>query len=133
MTLNRVREAIQIEVSKPGPAPREYDLVVKVEDAEGNSLKVTDTSNIVFTINCASAPPLMSGDVVRITKVIKAANERTLETTEHTNFMFIDKWFKVYQKFHQKIENEFHSLTDTILGFYKCENQQTDDGYFGGG
>lgn len=39
----------------------------------------------------------------------------------------------MHKKFHQKIENEFHSLTDVILGFYKCENQQTDDGYFGGG
>lgn len=31
----------------------------------------------------------------------------------------IEEWFKVYQKFNQKIEQEFQSITDLILGFNK--------------
>ena len=86
-----------------------------------------------FTIICPSKPSYKSGDVLRITKCVKGSSERTLEAKSWTNFMLIEKWFKVHKKFHQKIENESHPLTDVILGFYKCENQQTDDGHFGGG
>jgi hypothetical protein len=133
MTLNRVREYIQLEATKPQSYEREYDLVVKIEEAEPDHLKVTDTSNMLFTIQCEKMNhSFKSGDVLRVAKVIKGSDERTLRAMEFTNFMSIDKWFKVHQKFHQKIENEFHSLTDVILGFYKCESLQ-DDGYFGGG
>ena len=43
--------------------------------------------------------------------------EKTLEFTNHTNVLMIGEWFKVYQKFNQKIEQEFQSITDLILGF----------------
>lgn len=45
--------------------------------------------------------------------------EKTLEFTNHTNVLMIEEWFKVYQKFNQKIEQEFQSITDLILGFNK--------------
>ena len=133
MTLNRVREYIQNELKNPAGYEREYDLVVKIEEVSDCSLKVTDTSNLPFTIICPNKLPYKSGDVLRITKCIKGPSERTLEAKSWSNFLQIEKWFRVHKKFHQKIENEFHSLTDVILGFYKCESQQIDDGHFGGG
>ena len=39
-----------------------------------------------------------------------------LVPTDHSNILTVSKSFKLYQKFHTKIENLECSLTDAILG-----------------
>ena len=147
MLLSKVREHIAHDLTNPMSYGREFDIVVKVEEMiemepksqksitgeeqpTKTTLKVTDTSGLLFDVIVPSklVPRGVKIDsVVRICKLGKSKEDRTLEAKGHTNIMVIDEWFKMYKKFHLKIQNESLDCTDIILGYNRDKQQQTNE------
>lgn len=85
-------------------------------------VKVSDTSQMAFELIVPESlmpPGVQVGDVIRVKSVVASTdpdNRQVLVPTDHSNILTISKAFKLYQKFHTKIENLESSLTDAILG-----------------
>jgi hypothetical protein len=59
------------------------------------------------------------GNVIRIKSVVSSIlNEykNVLVPTDHSNILQIHRSFKLFKRFHEKIENTEHDLTKAILG-----------------
>ena len=62
---------------------------------------------------------LKPGDVIRIKSVVASTEtnyRNVLVPTDHSNLLFIHKSFKLYQRFHNKIENTEYDLSVAVLG-----------------
>lgn len=78
---------------------------------------------------------LKPGDVIRIKSVVastQAEHRNVLVPTDHSNLLLIHKSFKLYQRFHNKIENTEYDLSVAVLGCAVTKPPQfvrnTDDG-----
>lgn len=78
---------------------------------------------------------LKPGDVIRIKSVVASTqpdHRNVLVPTDHSNLLLIHKSFKLYQRFHNKIENTEYDLSVAVLGCAMTKPPQfvrnTDDG-----
>lgn len=117
-------------------------------------IKITDTSNILIDLNIPTRMLHQNVDlgcVLRVTKVKGATYVRepgtsskdeipphllrTLVYTDHSNIMVIDPYFKVHQKFENKIEHDYQDAVELIIGAKKQENDNLQglvtENYFG--
>ena len=78
---------------------------------------------------------LKIGDVIRIKSVVastSAEHKTVLVPTDHSNLLLIHKSFKLYKRFHNKIESTEYDLSMAVLGS-SCTKpptfvRNTDDG-----
>ena len=62
---------------------------------------------------------LKAGDVIRIKSVVASTapdHKTVLVPTDHSNLLMIHKTFKLYGRFHKRIENTEYDLSTAILG-----------------
>ena len=62
---------------------------------------------------------LKPGDVIRIKSVVASMSpdhRNVLVPTDHSNLLLIHKSFKLYHRFHSKIENTEYDLSVAVLG-----------------
>ena len=62
---------------------------------------------------------LAIGNVIRVKSVVASThpqNRNVLVPTDHSNVLLIQDTFKLYHKFHKRIENTEFLLHDAILG-----------------
>ena len=78
---------------------------------------------------------LRAGDVIRIKSVVASTapdHKTVLVPTDHSNLLQIHKSFKLYGRFHRKIENTEYDLSTAILGCATTKPPQfvrnSDDG-----
>ena len=78
---------------------------------------------------------LKPGDVIRIKSVVASIEKdhrNVLVPTDHSNLLIIHESFKLYKRFHNKIENTEYNLAVAILGCQSTKPPQfvrnSDDG-----
>lgn len=86
------------------------------------SIKISDSATIAFELwvpDYMIPEKLKSGDVIRIKSVVASTatdHKTVLVPTDHSNLLMIHKSFKLYGRFHKKIENTEYDLSVAILG-----------------
>ena len=78
---------------------------------------------------------LKIGDVIRIKSVVASTSSEhktVLVPTDHSNLLLIHKSFKLYKRFHNKIESTEYDLSMAVLGSSSTRPptfvRNTDDG-----
>ena len=102
------------------------------------SIKISDSAAITFELwvpDSMIPEKLKPGDVIRIKSVVASTHtdhKNVLVPTDHSNLLQIHKSFKLYQRFHHKIENTEYDLSVAVLGCSTTKPPQfirnTDDG-----
>ena len=96
---------------------------VQTRQREGSKcIKISDTASITFELwvpDSMVPEKIKIGDVIRIKSVVASTStdhKTVLVPTDHSNLLQIHKSFKLYQRFHKKIENTEYDLSVAILG-----------------
>ena len=102
------------------------------------SIKISDSATITFELWAPEQmipERLRAGDVIRIKSVVASTapdHKTVLVPTDHSNLLQIHKSFKLYGRFHRKIENTEYDLSTAILGCATTKPPQfvrnSDDG-----
>lgn len=85
-------------------------------------VRVSDTSQMQFELIVPQSllpEDIKVGDVIRVKSVVASTHpdhRNVLVPTDHSNILLISNIFKLYSKFHKRIENTEFNLTDAILG-----------------
>lgn len=126
--ISSVDEDLAVKVMTGGKHPlinvvMDATNTVQARQREGSKcIKISDTASITFELwvpDSMVPEKIKIGDVIRIKSVVASTStdhKTVLVPTDHSNLLQIHKSFKLYQRFHKKIENTEYDLSVAILG-----------------